>query len=198
MTSHTFSKSWNVPEIEHEYPLTWYGASKRHSDFVPLRDSTDEKWTKLYSHRKELMSKGGTFIFCGDRGRGKTQMAVSIMGYFHKVLRQTVRYCTAHDAMKSITSRFSITSDTKTTLDFESPKLLILDACEVIKGSDFEIRELNSIIDKRYGEPVLSTIIITNDLPERIGEMLGESVVDRANETGGVFVFTGDSYRCKK
>ena len=200
-TSSTIKDCWIVPECEYSYPLTCYGAMKRHSDFLPAVHSTDKKWTEKYNERKKKMENGGVYIFCGNRGAGKTQMAVSIMGYFHKKLKRTVRYITAHNAIKAIKARFGSFGGDVLLNDqakfFDTVSVLVLDAVEILKGSDFEIRELNSIIDTRYGDPLFVTIIITNDKPEMISEILGASVVDRANESGKVYVFSGDSFRCK-
>jgi DNA replication protein DnaC len=190
---------YEYPEIEKDYPMTCFGAPKRHSEFYPLRDSRDKEWTENYNNRKARIAEGGTFIFCGPRGVGKTQQAISVMGYLYKVMRKTVRYATAYDITKGVFGRYNMSKHEIDKLgapvDYFAPTLLIIDALEILKGSDAETRELNSLIDKRYGEPSKATILITNDLPSTLGEFLGESVVDRANETGGVIVFKGRSFR---
>ena len=194
--------TFEVHKGELTYPMTCFGAMKRHSDFLPLRDSVDTRWTENYNRRKIAVSNGGVYIFCGDRGTGKTQQAISIMGYFYKVLRKTVLYSTAYDITKGVYSRFNMGKAEKECSDMPTdylrPSLLVVDAMEVLKGSDAENREMNSIIDKRYGDQAKATILITNDLPETIGEFLGESVVDRANETGGVIFFQGKSFRVRQ
>lgn len=133
-------------------------------------------------------------ILCGDRGAGKTQMAV----YWASKLRN-VRYYRAHDLMRAIRGEFSDdridAREAKQTLsNAKSCSFLVLDEYSELAGSEYDKRTLTNLLDHRYGA-MKSTIIITNTSIENAPAEVGRSVWSRFSETGGIVHCDWDSYR---
>jgi DNA replication protein DnaC len=72
--------------------------------------------------------------------------------------------------------------------------MLVIDAFEVRGDSQFENRMMDHIIDKRY-DAMLATIVISNDKPEVLSSALGQSIMDRIAQTGGMIEMDGESFR---
>jgi len=183
-------------------PMTDFGASKRHSDFRPLRDNDSEQWLSIYQEAKNALKYGGTFAFVGERGNGKTQAAISLMAYFNYNFDLSVRYTTAHDLFLALMGTFSGhergKGEPNPAESFFGAKMLVIDALEVRKESAFEMRELSNLIDKRYGDPKKITVLISNDKPENLAEFIGISSIERMKEDGGIITFTGNNFRRKE
>ena len=67
--------------------------------------------------------------------------------------------------------------------------LLVLDEIHEIAGSEWELRELVSLMDARYREE-RDTLLIGNATRDALSDLLGPSIVSRMRETGGVIEFT--------
>jgi hypothetical protein len=80
---------------------------------------------------------------------------------------------------------------------FVEPDLLVLDEIGVQYGTETEQKILFRIIDLRY-EEMKPTILISNLAIPAFTEFVGERVVDRMRENGGMlFAFDWESYRSK-
>ena len=153
-----------------------------------------------FQKAKELESQainGSMLVLCGDRGRGKTQMATLWATNFFNS-----RYFRAHDLIESIRGKFSdikenVIEATENLNNAKRCAYLVIDEFSELAGSEFEKRTLTNLIDHRYSE-MLSTIIITNSKPEDAASELGRSAWSRLQETGGVILCDWDSYRAKK
>ena len=168
------------------------GAPQRHAVFQPLSDSKDEKWTAWYlGMKKKLEFHGGIYAFLGDRGTGKTQMAVSLCGHAIHNLGTRAYYVKASDMF----DRLRMEDHYDYLAKLCNVDVLVIDAVEVRKDSDYEYRELNRIIDKRYDRIKSTTIMISNDTRGAFEAFIGPSVVSRMAETGGALEFTGKSFR---
>jgi len=180
-------------------------APKRHGDSVKKieANSLSQDWTNTYNRLiSQIKSNGRLLIFTGGRGSGKSQMAVSLIAV--TCLREKAcRYYTAGDMFRKLratfeddaTNRFDRLMDeiSGKTRD-ETITLLVIDEIHERKGSDWENQILTDIVDARYARN-LSTILITNETPEEAVDTLGESIVDRARETGAVIPFRWGSFR---
>ena len=93
------------------------------------------------------VKNGGTYALVGKRGTGKTQLGVSLMGYYYIVLGKRVKY------IKFIDLVDGLINDIFSRNDFVKYDLLVIDCLEVRKNSEYESREFNAIIDKRYDYP---------------------------------------------
>jgi len=75
--------------------------------------------------------------------------------------------------------------------------LLVIDEIQERSNSEWEDRIITHIIDRRYGAS-RPTIIIGNLTPQSMAANLGESIVSRVEETGGIIKMTKKSYRKTK
>ena len=74
--------------------------------------------------------------------------------------------------------------------------MLILDEVQERGNTAWEDRILTHILDRRYGAMV-PTIIIANLTESALVECLGDSIISRLTETGGVIEIDGPSHRLK-
>jgi DNA replication protein DnaC len=162
------------------------------------------------SHKLAPLVTGNfVLILCGDRGRGKTQIATflasqievdrSSIGWEHKPHARAPRYFCAHDLMQAIRGEFSdikeqCVKSIQTLAQASGCSLLVIDEFSELTGSDYNKRTLTNLIDRRYRE-MLPTIIISNTDPKNIAGEVGRSVYDRASESGGVVECNWTSYR---
>jgi DNA replication protein DnaC len=173
-------------------PLTDFGAPERHSKFIPLKDSECAVWSAMYERFKAGTANGGTFALTGKRGTGKTQLGVSLMGHFNRNLGKNVQY------IKFIDLVDGLRSETMSRYQFVKPDLLVIDCIEVRKNSEFENREINAIIDKRYDYTGKVTLLISNDTKESLVNFVGSSTTSRMKQEGGIIEFNGRNFRDEK
>jgi len=168
-------------------------APVRHRNFNPL-ESRSEVWSANYDQLKKAVKSDGLIFVVGNRGTGKTQAACSALRYATEGLGKTGLYTKSLDIINSLLDATTTGTRTDTTEKYITPAVLVIDALEVRTDSDYESRQVNHIIDKRYDHKK-TTIIISNDKIEYLEDFLGESTLDRANEAGMILVFDGDSFR---
>ena len=150
-------------------------------------------------------------ILCGDRGRGKTQMATYLasrkavnrraMGWEHQPKAKVPRYYSAHDLMQAIRGEFSDIKDQcqqslMTLGNASGCSLLVIDEFSELMGSDYNKRTLTNLLDRRY-RAMLPTIIITNTHSDAVADEVGRSIYDRCNESGATVDCDWASYRTK-
>jgi len=142
-------------------------------------------------------SAGTSLIFCGGVGSGKTHLAVGIARELIERQRMAI-FMSVMGAIRTVKDTYRRGSDVSETEAIENlikPDLLILDEVGVQFGSDTEKLILFEIINGRY-ENRRSTILISNLAMDRLGDYLGERVIDRMREGGGkMVVFDWPSYR---
>lgn len=170
---------------------------KRYVDFKPL-DSTNKIWLDYYLKIKEMiLKKDNLFIFYGKHGTGKTQLACSICILAAWKNNIEAHYTTMLEIILNCLDK-QANGNLKKQIDvYCRKKILVIDAFELRKDSEFENRILNFIIDKRYAD-MKTTIIITNEEKKNILKTLGSAIVDRAKETGSSFDFDWQSFRENK
>lgn len=130
----------------------------------------------------------------GGRGTGKTRMAAEIIrdrlpipSYYTTAMGIFLRIREAY-AKASNETESGIVNQLSTCL------LLVIDEIQERSNSEWEDRIITHIIDRRYGEQK-PTIIIGNLRPDAMAASLGDSIVSRANESGGIIQFIGQSFR---
>jgi len=181
----------------------------------PLR-KMDSSWPRLHVEKLGSLSgpalemaerlapkmRGGRLaVLAGDRGRGKTQIAT--YAAFDRIKRgfDSGAYWRAYDACLSVVGH-----DREAKLSaFQRLPFLCLDECHRIERDKLAV--LESILDARYAG-MKPTLLIGNWLTAA-GVMNGESVsgqqlhglgqtiIDRINETGGIIFCKWPSYRTK-
>lgn len=130
----------------------------------------------------------------GGRGTGKTRMAAEVV---RDRLPIPATYTTAMDIFLRIRESYAKRSEeTERQIVDRMAKvpLLIIDEIQERGNTEWEGRILTHIMDRRYGA-MKATIIIGNLLPEAMTANLGESVVSRITENGGIYRFNGPSHR---
>lgn len=160
-----------------------------------------KKTAERYVERfHELMLSGGSLIFCGKPGTGKTHLACGIaQAVIHK--GYTAKYTTAYAAIGSIKATWgneSTDTHKQVVMRYVEADLLIMDEIGVQFGTDAEKILIYEIISGRYDRR-LPTILISNFDRKELVDFIGERCVDRVEEGGGiVLAFNWDSMRPKK
>jgi hypothetical protein len=173
------------------------GIPRRHSGFVPLKDTSPAWWSKAESLYGKIGS-GFMVALLGPRGTGKTQMAVGAMLLANRA-DMTTRYTKAIEIFLTIRATYSKTDvcELDAINSFVEPRLLVIDEIQMRGETAFEDRMLAYLIDKRY-DAMADTIMIGNLTPDVMASTLDPSIVDRLCETGGVIECNWGSFRMKK
>ena len=144
--------------------------------------------------------KGGSLVFCGKPGTGKTHLACAIGNDVMASHGGTVVYGTVPQIVGLVRESFrdgSAKSERQVIKDLLDPDLLILDEIGAQSGSDYELRTLFEIINGRYqaGRPML---LVSNLTPDQMEKVLGERVMDRFRECAIIVPFNWVSYRGRR
>lgn len=158
-------------------------------------NSKSKQWTALYNNIKKCVLTGCLIAIHGKRGCGKSQIGVCLIRYCCKN-GKTALYKKSMDMFLKIRMAMKTDGGSEYTAikEYIKPFLLVIDAFEVRGDTAFEDRLLNHIIDKRYDD-MKSTIIISNDGEEKFINVLGNSIMDRMRETGGMVSMDWKSFR---
>ncbi|MBC2655075.1 ATP-binding protein [Pseudomonas sp. MSSRFD41] len=145
----------------------------------------------------EHFRDGRSLLLTGNVGCGKTHLATAI-----------VRTVVADRATALIVPAGEIVSIAQGSMvpgagytDYDVVRhlgaldLLVIDEVGCQKGSEYELRLLHSIIDRRY-QAVLPTVLISNLGPEGLKAYIGDRALDRLRQNGGKALgFTWPSMR---
>lgn len=140
--------------------------------------------------------EGASLILCGKPGTGKTHIACGIA---HAIIDggKSAVFATVLSAIRHIKDTYrkdSERSESDAVNDFLASALLVLDEVGAQVGSEHEKLLLFEIINERY-QRCLSTILISNLTQDELGVYLGDRVMDRFREDGGIVAFDWDSHR---
>lgn len=142
------------------------------------------------------LGTGAILGFLGKRGTGKTVMSAALANISIEKKR-TVLYTTAHRMFmrfKDSYRRDSAISETDVYNEFRKPSLLVIDEIGKRQESDWENRTLIDLGDARYGDE-RDTILISNQEKKEFDAAIGDSMLSRMDECGGVMLFNWDSFR---
>lgn len=142
-----------------------------------------------------IMSKGIGMIMIGLPGTGKNHLASCIVrsyidgGYNARIVR-------LGEMVREIRATYSGEGDERGAFRrFASYDLLVVNEVGVQIGSESERNLIFEIFDDRY-ERVKPTIVISNQDIEGLKRFLGDRVIDRLQENGGLILnFTWKSHR---
>lgn len=142
-----------------------------------------------------ILAAGGFAAIIGPRGTGKTHLA-AVIGQ-EACEQQSVRYLKVLDyfrAVKDTFGRDAAVSESDVVKQHVAYGLLILDECHERSGSDWELTQLNDLLDRRYSSR-RATLLISNQTRAALAENLGASICSRLREDGDVLELAGESYR---
>jgi DNA replication protein DnaC len=173
----------------------------RQAAIMPRMDGQYAAWAEM---TKQLTSKLGTgciIALYGDRGGGKTQIAVALCRARCRMEAETDKedggnpniipalYCRAAEFFMAIKATYKAdATETEETVvaRFAKPRLLIVDEAHERAETPWAASLLTLAIDKRYAAGNRDTIIIANcKTPGEFAALLGPSIASRAQEGGG-------------
>lgn len=155
---------------------------------------TDGIWLADFSRVMAKIDGGGIIALIGPRGTGKTRLAAEAIRNHSP---DKAIYTTAMALFLRIRASFakmSRESEDEIVRELSKAPLLILDEIQERGNTPWEDRLLTHILDRRYGD-MTPTIVIANLTEAALIECLGDSIISRLTETGGVLEIAGRSYR---
>jgi len=188
-------KAYEWSRKTHELRTVW-NAPKRHATAREL--DWNSEWGLV---TKRLIAKiesgqGLLAALVGNRGAGKTQIAVELMKANTNHQRSAL-YVSTMEWFMAIKSTYKKNTD-QTEIDiikqFRKPNLLVLDEYGRRSDTEWENNLLFELLDKRYSD-MNNTILISNQKAVELIESLGKSLASRLNETGGIIECEWPSWR---
>lgn len=165
----------------------------RHAKVTDLRGC---EWLSKLVELKERLGTGCLLGFVGQRGPGKTQMAVELIRTTCERGAQGL-YTTAMEVFMTLKGSYadgSKRNEAQVITDFCKPALLVIDETQERGETAWEDRVMTHLIDRRYREEK-DTILISNLKKEEFVKSMGVSVISRMVETGGLVPFEWESFR---
>lgn len=158
------------------------------------------KWEEKRKFLSDRLGSGFLCALIGSRGVGKTQMGTTLAV---EVVRsgKTARFATATRFLMEIKETYGKKDAPKTErqviVEYSKPKLLIIDELGRRGETDWEDRLLFELLNDRYNA-MHDTIVLSNHpTVAEFSKAVGDSLVSRIDETGGVIVCDWKSYRTK-
>lgn len=146
---------------------------------------------RKYAHDwPQVRGSGRSLVFLGPPGTGKTHLACAIALHVMRHHQTAVMFRTVAQAVRSVRDTWvkgSEVSESEAVGRLVRPGLLILDEVGVQSGSDWERNVIFDVLNERYlaRRP---TIMLTNLAQDKLPRFLGERVIDRMREDGGLIV----------
>jgi DNA replication protein DnaC len=169
----------------------------RHQEFRAEQTESAE-WAAQWCKLSQALGTGIIAVIIGNRGAGKTQMAVCAIRQSCKNLKSCL-YSKAINFFLDVRASYrkdSTETEKKIIEKYCEPFLLVIDAIENRSDSAFENMLLNHLIDVRY-DRVLDTILIGNFDEAQFAANMGASIVDRIHECGIKIICNWKSFRRK-
>jgi DNA replication protein DnaC len=155
----------------------------------------DATWTENFRKVMAAVRSGAIIALIGNRGTGKTRLAAEAARNFAPAHSS---YTTAMGLFLRIRATFGKKkggeSEDSIVNELSKSPLLVLDEVQERGNTPWEDRLLTHILDRRYGA-MLPTVVIANLTESALIECLGDSIVSRLEEGGGILEITGPSHR---
>ena len=182
------------------------------SRYEDAPEATGDTWLAHYAQALATVDQGGIVVMYGAHGTGKTRMAwelarkcsskdatVSVggIGWNTSKRDRPAIYTTAVGLFREIRGTYSKDaefSEAQVIKKHTEAGLLVIDEMQERGKTEFEDRELTSIIDERYAHE-RPTILITNYTREKLAASLSPAVLDRIRENGCGLNFNWTSFR---
>lgn len=173
------------------------GVPKRHRMQAESIDLTaHDQWRSRSIKLADMLGTGFIVVLSGDRGRGKTQLAIDAIR-LTTLDSRTARYATAMDFFINIKAGYAEkVSELESLSPFLTPDLLVIDEAHERGETEWEQRLLTYLIDCRY-RAMQDTLLVTNQTQKDFLAAMGPSVASRIGETGGFMVCDWESFRVK-
>ncbi len=156
------------------------------------------QWAKAWAACQRVVDMRGMLVLLGDRGNGKTQVAVELVRMCCKQMQRCL-YTRTRQVGMAIRESYGNPSISEMSVvkQFTGPFLLVLDEVQEKPDTEFESRTLTMILDMRY-EAKKPTVLIANATAAQFKKMVGPSIVDRIHDRGSTVMFDWPSFRRAK
>lgn len=158
-------------------------------------------WIAMLTRIQDQIQAKGIAVLIGPRGHGKTRLAVeAVRAVAGNEILFAARYTTAMGLFLRLRAAYqqqATETESEVVASVVSAPILILDEVQERGHTPWEDRLLTHIIDARYGA-MLPTILIANLTATALPECLGDSIVSRIQETGGIIRVEGTSHRIRR
>jgi DNA replication protein DnaC len=169
MTKSELRESWNLPP-RYRKKVVEFG-----------------RWGAAMAKVRSKLGTGTLLALTGNRGAGKTQIAARAMVEVTAGLKSAY-YETATGILMDFRACFkqSIQSTEREVMDgYVRYQLLVIDEFGKRGASEWEQNLLFSLLDNRYGQN-RDTILISNLSEAAFCALMGDSLVRRMNDSGGM------------
>lgn len=176
------------------------------AEFLPSTEKIDRAVSVGKRFVKDFAThrfRGTSLIIYGNCGTGKTHLACAILREILNTGRSCL-YITAMDLMRKIKSTWGKDGSEKERAALASlvePDLLVIDEVGVQHGADggtnSDLTIITEVIDKR-GWSNRPNIVVTNLDLDELPIWVGERVVSRLREHGGILAMEGPDWRKKR
>lgn len=188
------AKEWQKPLAKCGYPARHIGQLAE-----GITGTSAEVAAKLW---KKVSTGDCLLLLLGTRGAGKTLMATEWAR--RRIVEQDEapgRYVKCADLIADIKATWhtggqTIGTEQDVLRKYRATKFLVIDEFHEKGASEWEARTLVNLLDHRYDD-MLATVLIANLSPEEVGNHINQSIIDRANETGGMIFCDWPSRRTK-
>lgn len=156
----------------------------------------DGPWGDCFQKINARMGSGFMMALTGGRGTGKTQIGAELMRVKTGKLKSAL-YTTAirfFMAIKATYKQGCSQTEWDVILDHRRPSLLVIDEVGKRGETAWENNLLYELINARYGD-MKDTLLIDNRTKEEFDAAIGDSIVSRMQETGGVISCDWKSFR---
>jgi hypothetical protein len=170
---------------------------RRYRDRIADDRSLNEIWVRARATAAEMLGTGTLLAIVSPvYGNGKTQCGCDLLGM---AVDQGFSglYTTAPDMLLNIRRSFERSeaiSEAAIIHTLTHPQVLVIDELQERSGAEWENVRLRHLLDTRYRE-LKDTILIGNLSPDDLTAYVGEKVMSRIEQTGGVLRFGWDGFR---
>lgn len=149
-------------------------------------------WVEARDRIVRSLGSGFLMVLVGQRGPGKTQLAVDACRSCVELGREA-RYTKAIELLMEF-RRGHNECEGQVFVPYLRCRLLVIDELQVRSETGFEDRMLVHLIDKRY-DGCVDTLLVANLTASEFERTMGSSVAGRMRETGGVIYCDWESFR---
>jgi len=146
------------------------------------------------------LKRGGSLVFTGGPGTGKTHLACAIVNHIIQKHMALAAFGTVSSVTRTVRATYNKNNpktESQALADLMVPDLLIIDEVGASNGSDHELGLLFEIINRRY-ENLRPMILISNLSEPELKKLLGHRAMDRFAECGTVIAFDWPSHRVQQ